>query len=94
MPFTWQININKTTGTGFVYEPSTLSGVAQNDQIIWTNNDDKPHWPGITGNNTYFMANQIWPDSSSDTFVPQASGTVHYIDSLHPTATGGTIVVS
>ena len=94
MPFTWQININKTTGTGFAYEPSTLTDVAVNDQIIWTNNDDKPHWPGIPGNNTYFMANQIVPDSSSDTFIPGVTGTVSYIDSLNPTAPGGKIVVS
>ena len=94
MPFTWQININKTTGSGFTYEPSTLTGVAVNDQIIWTNNDDKAHWPGITGNKTYFMANQIAPDSSSDTFIPGVTGTVAYIDSLHSTAPGGKIVVT
>jgi plastocyanin len=94
MPFTWQININKTTGSGFVYEPNKLTGVAVDDQIIWTNNDDKAHWPGIAGNNAYFMPNQIAPDSSSDTFIPGVNGTIHYIDSLHAAAPGGTIVVS
>jgi plastocyanin len=94
MPFTWQITINKTTGSGFAYEPSTLTGVAVNDQIIWTNNDDKPHWPGITGNDTYFMPNQIQPDNSSDTFLPGVTGTISYVDSLHPAAPGGKIVVS
>lgn len=93
MPFTWQININKTAN-GFAYDPNPLNEVAVNDQIIWTNNDDKPHWPGLAGNKTYFMANQIAPDSSSDTFIPGVSGTVSYIDSLHPSAPGGQIVVS
>jgi hypothetical protein len=93
MPFTWQININKKAG-GFVYDPNPLNDVKVDDQIIWTNNDDKPHFPGLASNHTYFMDYQIPPDSSSDTFIVGVAGPIAYIDSLHPTAPGGTINVS
>jgi plastocyanin len=94
MPFTWQININKTGGQpAFKYDPNPLAQVSIGDQIIWTNNDDKPHWPGIKGNNKYFMANQIAPHSPSTTFVPGVNGTVTYVDSLDPTGPTGSIVV-
>ena len=91
MPFTWQININKH-GHGFVYDPNPLNA-ASDDQIFWSNNDDKPHWPGLPGNKTYFMDSQIEPGNSSDTFIP-GGGSVSYIDTLHPTAPGGKINVS
>jgi plastocyanin len=95
MPFTWQININKFPGGAgaYAWDPNPLSQVATGDQIIWTNNDDKPHWPGITGNPTYFMANQIAPNSPSATFVPGVDGTITYADSLDPGGPTGTIVV-
>jgi plastocyanin len=92
MPFTWQITIKKN-GAGFTYDPPQLNA-AVGDQIFWTNEDDNEHWPGIAGNPTYFMADPIAPDSPSSTFVPGVTGTVTYIDSLHATAPGGTIVVS
>jgi plastocyanin len=94
MPFTWQISINKTAGTpSFKYDPNPLASVAIGDQIIWTNNDDKPHWPGIAGNKTYFMANQIAPHSPSATFIPGVNGTIAYSDSLDSTGPKGSIVV-
>jgi plastocyanin len=94
MPFVWQININKTPGgTGYTYEPSTLNNVAIGDQIIWTNNDDKPHWPGVTGNDKYFMQTQIAPNSPSSTFVPGVNGTIVYVDSRDPLGPKGTINV-
>jgi plastocyanin len=95
MPFTWQITIKKKPGATppFTYEPATLDGVAIGDQIIWTNADDKPHWPGAAGNPSFYMANQIAPDSPSTTFVPSASGTLKYSDSLTQADPGGTIVV-
>ena len=104
MPFTWQININKNAnGTGYNYSPESLTNVAIGDVIIWTNNDSIPHWPALKNgsaplNKTYFMANQIAPNSPSANFVPGVTGTFTYVDSLDydpdsapPT---GTIVVS
>src|SRR5688572_27703836 len=95
MPFTWQININKSPGKtpGYAYDPNPLSQVTTGDQIIWSNKDDKPHWPGITGNKYYFMANQIAPNSPSTAFVPGVPGVLTYIDSLDPSGSAGTIVV-
>lgn len=98
MPFVWQITINKTAG-GYAYEPAQLTQVAIGDQIIWTNRDDRPHWPGLKMaggvQKTYFMPNQIAPNSPSDTFVPGVNGTVTYVDSLDldSNAPTGTIAV-
>jgi len=95
MPFTWQITINKAAGKpGFTYEPKDLTNVSVGDLIHWTNNDDRPHWPGLAGNPVYFLPNQIAPNSPSATFVPGGTGTVAYSDSLNPGDPGGTIVVS
>ena len=94
MPFTWEITIDKALGSpGFAYTPNTLS-VALGDQVFWTNNDDVPHWPGAPGNPAYFMANQIAPNSPSTTFVPGATGTLSFSDSLANNDPGGTIDVS
>lgn len=95
MPFTWRISINKT-GSGYTYDPNPLTQVQTGDQIIWTNNDDKPHWPALAGdpgNKTYFMPDQIPPNSPSTTFVPGVNGTVQYVDYLDPNGPKGTIVV-
>jgi plastocyanin len=104
MPFTWQININKSaSGAGYVYAPSSLTGVAIADEVCFTNNDDNPHWPALVSTSavagnpaTYFMANQIAPHSSSTSWVPGVNGTVTYADSLDKSATKptGTIVVA
>jgi len=94
MPFVWRISINKTPGgIGYTYDPNPLNNVATGDQIIWTNNDDKPHWPGVKDNPTYFMQTQIAPNSPSSTFVPGVNGTVVYVDSLDPNGPAGTINV-
>jgi plastocyanin len=94
MPFTWQISINKKSGGGFSYDPNPLKDVAIGDEIIWTNNDDKAHWPGTSSDQAAFMANQIAPQSPSTTFIPTESGPVSYIDSLDKTAPGGTFIVN
>jgi len=100
MPFTWQIKIDKNSpGTAYKYAPTPLTNVAIGDVIIWTNNDSNPHWPALkngdgTLNTTYFMANQIAPNSPSANFVPGVTGTFTYVDSLNPTGPTGTIIVS
>ena len=94
MPFTWQISINKKPGGGFSYHPDPLKDVAIGDEIIWTNNDDKAHWPGTSTDQAAFMANQIAPHSPSTTFIAADSGSVSYIDSLDKTAPGGTLIVN
>ena len=95
MPFSWQISIDKNPGgTGFHYDPNPLTDIAVGDEIIWTNNDDQPHWPGVSGTPASFMANQIAPNSPSTTFTVAESGTVAYIDSLNPTAPGGSFTVN
>jgi len=73
MPVQRQININKSGG-GITFTPNPLQANTQ-DQIFWTNNDDKPHWPGRvntdgTINKTFFMDNQIAPNSTSPIFSP------------------------
>ena len=100
MPFTWQININKTPAgpPGVTFDPATLNNVEIGDQIIWTNNDVAPHWPALknsngTINNQYFMANQIAPNSPSDTFLPAATGTLNYVCFLHQDEAGSIVVV-
>jgi hypothetical protein len=103
MPFSWQISINKIKGGGYVYAPAVLNPVAIADEVIFTNNDDKPHWPalvditGTAANPTkYFMAHQIPPHTSSSTWIPGVNGTVTYADSLDQNASRptGTIVVA
>ena len=99
--FTWKISIYKSGG-GYMYDPADLKQVRVGDQIIWSNKDDRPHWPGrviqtadgeTTIDNTYFMAHQIAPHSPSDPFVPTA-GNLTYVDSLDPNGPTGTIEVS
>ncbi|HYL94452.1 MAG TPA: hypothetical protein VET69_01510 [Terriglobales bacterium] len=42
---TYKITID-SSGAGAVFNPPTLA-VDAGDQISWTNNDRKPHWPGL-----------------------------------------------
>jgi plastocyanin len=89
----WQININVNAGT-ITYAPATLTGVAVGDQVVWNNTDAvNTHWPALADNSTYFMDTAVQPASLSTPFVPDASGTLSYVDFLNPTAPGGTIVV-
>jgi plastocyanin len=98
MPFTWQININKTPvgPLGVTFDPNPLNDVAIGDQIFWTNNDNAQHWPALKSDgkidNQFFMDNPIAPNSPSDTFVPDANGTLNYVCFLHQDETGTIIV--
>ena len=99
MPFNWTININtnKPQPPLARFDPNPLTQVAPGDQLFWANNDVEAHWPGLqnsdgTINETYFIPNQIAPNSTSDAFSAAASGTLKYACSLHPDETG-TIVV-
>lgn len=100
MPFTWTININKGPGgKGAVFNPNPLTQVAPGDQIIWANNDTVPHWPGLVNENesidkTFFMPNQIAPNSTSPIFSPGVAATLNYADSLNPTEKGSIQVSS
>jgi plastocyanin len=85
------------------FDPSPLD-VEVGDQVFWTNNDSQPHWPGLKNpdgsiDKTFFMENQIAPDSSSPTFSPGVAGTLEYVCSLHcevgqPCSEEGTIEVT
>ncbi len=95
MPFNWQINIvkNKSGNPRVKFDPNPENNPAVGDEIIWTNHDTVAHWPGLKNsdgsiNATYFMPNQIAPNSPSITFVPGASGALSYACSLHPDETG------
>jgi plastocyanin len=89
----WQINITVTAGT-ITYAPANLTGVAVGDSVVWNNTDAvNAHWPALADNSTYFMDTSIQPASLSTPFVPDASGTLSYVDFLNPAAPGGTIVV-
>jgi hypothetical protein len=103
MPFTWQINIESRPGVpGYGYSPVALDSVAIGDQIYFTNNDGRPHWPGLVGASgvagnpqTYFMPYQIPAGSSSTACVAGVAGTVKYADSLdsNPARPTGTVTV-
>ena len=88
-----QININKKDDC-VEFVPSKLDAKT-GDQIFWTNNDDKPHWPGLPDegedkprNDTFFMPNQIAPGGTSDIFTPGAATTNNYACSIHPDEKG------
>lgn len=81
-----QIKINKN-GNSVTFDPLVLNA-SPGDQIFWTNNDDEAHWPGLPGNNTFFMPNQIAPGGTSSIFSPSATATYDYVCSLHPGETG------
>ena len=99
MPFNWTININPNPSKSrpASFDPPVLGPPAQEvepgDQIYWANNDTRAHWPGLQApdgsiNKSYFMPNQIAPNSQSSTFAVGSSGTLNYACSLHPGETG------
>ncbi len=95
MPFNWNINItpNQTQPGPAQFDPNPLTQAAPGDQIFWANNDGVAHWPGLlnangTINETYFMANQIAPNSTSYAFTPSADATLEYACSIHPNEKG------
>jgi plastocyanin len=86
MPFSWLIELDSHPPNSAKPDPNPLNA-SVGDEIVWANNDDRPHWPGLangTLNTTFFMPNQIAPDSSSSTFRPGSTGTLNYACSLHP----------
>jgi plastocyanin len=99
MPFSWNININPRQGTPAAsFNPNPLLNVGTGDEIVWANNDDKPHWPGLknsdgTINPTFFMPNQIALQSTSPAFSPSVSGVLNYVCSIHPDESGTIQVV-
>jgi len=101
MPLTWNINIspNMQKPPRVHFDPNPLDNeVEPGDQIFWANNDRAAHWPGLqnsdgTINETFFMPNQIAPNSTSAAFSPATSGTLNYACSIHPDEKG-TIQVS
>ncbi len=93
MSFPWSIDINRE-GSKVVFDPAALDA-SVNDEISWSNNDDKAHWPGLTETATgpvtdaqFFMEHEIVADDSSDAFRPGATGTLFYACSLHQTERG------
>ena len=96
MPFNWIINVNnpkKPQPGQAQFDPNPLTQVAPGDQIVWANNDDCAHWPGLlnangTINETFFMPNQIAPNSTSAAFSPAADATLKYVCSIHPKEEG------
>lgn len=93
MPIQRQININKS-GSSVTFSPNPLQANAL-DQIFWTNNDDKPHWPGLADDTgkvtdpTFFMPNQIAANGDvSPVFAPSGTATYKYACSLHANETG------
>ncbi len=109
MPFQMQININSgDPGGPAKFDPSPLN-VQVGDQIFWTNNDCRPHWPGRKNQDgsidkSFFMPYQIaavsdMGPSSSPIFSPGVKETLVYVCSIHCTAgqpcdESGTIVVT
>ena len=65
------------------------------DQIFWTNNDTQPHWPGLAGNPTFFISNQIAPGGDvSPVFSTIVSGTLNYVCTIagHQNETGSIVI--
>lgn len=99
MPDQRQININPGVPS-ITFDPNPLAANSR-DQIFWTNNDSKPHWPGLlnsdgTINTTFFMPNQIAPNGdTSAIFSPSQAATFKYKCSIpgHENETG-TITVT
>jgi plastocyanin len=95
MPFNWTINVNSNEPQPPLakFDPNPLTQVAPGDQVFWANNDNCPHWPGLLNEDgsiipTYFMPNQIAPNSTSDAFAAGADATLQYACSLHPDEKG------
>src|SRR5258708_15438916 len=86
MPFQWLININPnvTKPPTANFNPNPLPKVQPGDNIVWANNDSVPHWPGVAGNPSFFMPNQIAPNSTSSAFSPTAAGNNYFFPPLYP----------
>ncbi len=96
MPFQWLININPnvTKPPTANFNPNPLPKVQPGDNIVWANNDSVPHWPGVAGNPSFFMPNQIAPNSTSSAFSPTAAGNIDYFCSLYPDVKGTIQVIA
>lgn len=96
MPNQRQIIIRKSAGAG-KFSPNPLAANVL-DQIFWTNNDRRPHWPGLvnadgTINTTFFTPNQIAANGdSSSSFSASTAATFNYACSLHPNEKGSITV--
>jgi plastocyanin len=93
----WSIGIDRNGGA-VSFDPPSLEASA-NDEISWSNNDDRPHWPGRTADAngpvtdpTFFMAHQIAADDSSDAWRPGDADTYYYACSLHKNERGAIVV--
>lgn len=95
MPFTWRINIrpNPQPSSPAIYQPQQVQAEV-GDQIIWSNDDNVPHFPTPAGRGYQFMPNQIAAHSTSPAFAPGTAGTINYFCSLHPSETGTIVVTS
>jgi plastocyanin len=96
IPIPWAINITPTASGTAQFHPAQIT-IAVADQVHWANGDyTHAHWPGLLFqgqlNKTFFMPNQIAPNSSSTNWTPSGPGTYTYECSLHPNERG-TIVV-
>jgi len=76
------------------FDPNPLQA-NPSDQIFWTNNDTQAHWPGVPGNPTFFMSNQIAPGGDvSPVFSTIVEGTLTYICTIagHQNETGSIVI--
>jgi plastocyanin len=91
MPFAWRINITKNPKKGkpaiYTFE-ETPPNVKVTDVVFWRNNDKVAHWPGLPGNATAFLPNQIAAQSTSPMFAPKTPAPINYVCSLHEGETG------
>jgi plastocyanin len=101
MPFSWIININRNPGIAprVKFDPNPLQNVGTGDQIVWANNDSAAHWPGLVNDDgtidkTFFMPNQIAPNSTSQAFSPGVAATLNYVCSIHPDEKGSITVIA
>ena len=83
------------------FDPPVLQANPR-DQIFWSNEDDVPHWPGLSkvvpdqptltadDKRDFFMTNQIAGGSTSSIFAPapDTAVTFDYACSLHSGETG------
>lgn len=87
MPFTWRINIKKNpatpSGQPALFEFDQAPQIQVGDQIIWSNDDSRPHFPTPDDPSLVFMTNQIAAKSTSPAFSPDAPGKISYSCSLH-----------
>ena len=79
---------------GATFDPNPLHA-RQGDQIFWTNNDTKAHWPGLPGNPGFLMANQIAPGGDvSPVFSTLVISTLNYVCTLHLNEAGSIVIAS